>query len=198
VIVATAEGWLYLAVILDLFSRRVVGWKLGESLSAELVGSALQNALALRQPPRGSLLSFRPGVEAVCQPLQVIGAVQSMSGTGNCSDNANAEAFFSSLKTECFPLNNCFGSKVQARREIFEYIEIYYNNQRLHSALGFQTPNQCEAAWTKAKETTFSPEKVPVTSSAEGAVEVKRVNGINRRGPRCKRGKQSVYAGLRT
>jgi len=121
-----------------------------------------------------------------------------MSGTGNCSDNANAEAFFSSLKTECFPLNNCFGSKVQARREIFEYIEIYYNNQRLHNALGLQTPHQCEAAWTKAKETTFSPEKVPVTSSAEGAVEVKRVNGINRRGLRCKRGKQSVYAGLRT
>ena len=113
--------------------------------------------------------------------MEVIGAVQSMSGTGNCYDNANAEAFFSSFTTECFPLNNCFGSKVQARREIFEYIEIYYNNQRLHSALGYQTPNQCEAAWTKAKETTFSPEKVPVTSSAEGAVEVKRVNGINRR-----------------
>ena len=104
--VATAEGWLYLVAILDLFSRRVVGWKLGEGLSAELVSSALQNALVLRQPQAGLYFHSDRGSQyssqAVRQPLQVIGAVQSMSRTGNCYDNANAEAFFSSLKTECF------------------------------------------------------------------------------------------------
>ena len=81
-----------------------------------------------------------------------------MSAQGNCYDNACAEAFFSSLKTECFPLGNCFASKAQARREIFEYIEIYYNNQRLHSALDYQTPKQYEAAW-KAAKSIFIEEK---------------------------------------
>ena len=157
--VATAEGWLYLAVILDLFSRRVVGWKLGESLEAELVVTALQNALFLRQAPSGLIFHSDRGCQytsqAVRQRLRAIGVVQSMSGQGNCYDNARAEAFFSSLKTECFPPQNCFASKAQARREIFEYIEIYYNNQRLHSALGYQTPKQYESAWEALKAPFF-------------------------------------------
>jgi len=142
--VATLEGWLYLAVILDLFSRRVVGWKLGESLEAELVVTALRNALVLRQPEEGLYFHSDRGSqyssEAVRKPLSVIGATQSMSGVGNCYDNATMEAFFSTLKTECFPDNQVFSSQAQARREIFEYIEVYYSNQRLHSALGYQTP----------------------------------------------------------
>jgi putative transposase len=160
--VATTEGWLYLAVILDLFSRRVVGWKLGESLGSELVETALHNALWLRQPPGGLIFHSDRGCQyssqAVRRKLRALGVLQSMSAQGNCYDNARAEAFFSSLKTECFPLENCFASKAQARREIFEYIEIYYNNQRLHSALDYQTPKQYEAAW-KAAKSTFSKKK---------------------------------------
>jgi putative transposase len=160
--VATAEGWLYLAVILDLFSRRVVGWKLGESLGSELVGTALQNALLFRQPPRGLIFHSDRGCQyssqVVRRSLRALGVLQSMSAQGNCYDNARAEAFFSSLKTECLPLNNCFASKAQARCEIFEYIEIYYNNQRLHSALAYQTPKQYEAAW-KAEKAPFSKRK---------------------------------------
>ena len=161
--VATVEGWLYLAVILDLFSRRVVGWKLGESLEAELVGTALHNALLLRQPPSGLIFHSDRGCQytsqAVREKLRAIRVVQSMSAQGNCYDNARVEAFFSSLKTECFPLSNCFASKAQARREIFEYIEIYYNNQRLHSALAYQTPKGYEATW-EAQRSTFSKKKL--------------------------------------
>src|SRR5260370_20944518 len=151
--VATLEGWLYLAVILDLFSRRVVGWKLGESLEAELVVTALRNALVLRQPDEGLYFHSDRGSqyssEAVRKPLSVIGANQSMSGVGNCYDNATMEAFFSTLKTECFPDNQVFTSRARARREIFEYIEVYYSNQRLHSALGYQTPCQYETQFKR-------------------------------------------------
>jgi putative transposase len=137
--VTTLEGWLYLAVILDLFSRRVVGWKLGESLEAQLVVTALRNALVLRQPPAGLYFHSDRGSQyssqAVRKPLSVIAANQSMSGVGNSYDNAMMEAFFSTLKTECFPENQVFSCRAQARREIFEYIELYYNNQRFHSAL---------------------------------------------------------------
>ena len=160
--VATAEAWLYLAVILDLFSRRVVGWKLGDSLATELVETALQNALLLRQPSSSLIFHSDRGCqytsEAVREKLRALGVLQSMSAQGNCYDNARAEAFFSSLKTECFPLRNCFASKAQARREIFEYIEIYYNNQRLHSTLSYHTPHQYEAAW-KAKREPFLKKK---------------------------------------
>ena len=83
------------------------------------------------------------------KPLSVIGANLSMSGVGNCYDNAQAEAFFSTLKTECFPDNQVFASRAQARREIFEYIEVYYNNQRLHSALGYQTPYKYETQFKR-------------------------------------------------
>jgi transposase InsO family protein len=161
--VATAQGWLYLAVILDLFSRKVVGWKLGESLEAELVVTALENALMRRWPEPGLCFHSDRGSQyssvALRKPLSVIGANLSMSAQGNCYDNAKAEAFFSTLKTECFPSSQVFDSKALARREIFEYIEIYYNNLRLHSALGYQTPRQFEIA-ANEKEQLFPKEKV--------------------------------------
>ena len=144
--ISTLEGWLYLAVILDLFSRKVVGWKLGETLEAELVVTALRNALILRQPNPGLYFHSDRGSQyssdAVRKPLSVIGANLSMSGLRNCYDNAQAEAFFSTLKTDCFPDNQVFTSQAEARREIFEYMELYYNSRRLHSALGYQTPRQ--------------------------------------------------------
>jgi putative transposase len=181
--VATAEGWLYLAVILDLFSRRVVGWKLDDRLEAGLVHRALQNALVLRQPRAGLYFHSDRGCQYTSQlvrkPLEVIQAIQSMSALGNCYENAKAEAFFSSLKTECFPVSNCFASKAQARSTIFEYIEVYYNNQRLHSALGYQSPRQYESRYQPEKRTTFSKEKVTATLCAEGGAKVKRANGIN-------------------
>ena len=181
--VATLEGWLYLAIILDLYSRKVVGWKLGETLQAELVVAALRNALIVRQPAPGLYFHSDQGSQyssqALQKPLAVIGAVPSMSGVGNCYDNATAEAFFSTLKTECFPLSNCFRSKAEARRTIFEYIEVYYNNQRLHSALGYQSPDQYESGYQPEKRITFSKEKVTATLPAEGGAKVKRANGIN-------------------
>jgi len=157
--VATVEGWLYLAVILDLFSRKVVGWKLGETLEAELVETALANALMMRGPDPGLYFHSDRGSQyssqAVRKPLSVIGANLSMSAQGNCYDNAKAEAFFSTLKTECFPTDQLFGSKALARREIFEYIEVYYNNRRLHSALGYQTPRQFEAGYRERRNDFF-------------------------------------------
>ena len=174
--VATLEGWLYLAVIMDLFSRRVVGWKLGESLEAELVVRALRNALVLRQPGEGLYFHSDRGSqyssEVFRKPLRVIGATQSMSGKGNCYDNATMEAFFSTLKTECFPDNQVFASWAQARREIFEYIEVYYANQRLHSALGYQTPCQYETQFTGVidKETNFA-------QAAKAATEDRALRG---------------------
>ena len=166
--IATLEGWLYLAIILDLFSRKVVGWKLGETLAAELVVTALENALTMRTPDRGLYFHSDRGSQyssqAVRKPLSVIGANLSMSGLGNCYDNAKAEAFFSTLKSECLPANQVFESKAVARRELFEYIETYYNNKRLHSALGYQAPRQFEAEHLK-KGSNFFEENVSATSS---------------------------------
>jgi putative transposase len=136
--IATLEGWLYLAIILDLFSRKVVGWKLGETLEAELVVTALQNALTMRTPDRGLYFHSDRGSQyssqVVRKPLRVIGANLSMSGLGNCYDNAKAEAFFSTLKSECLPATQVFHSKVAARRELFEYIESYYNITNVFTA----------------------------------------------------------------
>src|SRR5438132_1762696 len=104
--VATLEGWLYLAVILDLFSRRVVGWKLGESLEAELVVTALRNALVLRQPDEGLYFHSDRGSQyssqAVRKPLSVIGANLSMSGVGNCYDNAPSRSLFQHAQNRVF------------------------------------------------------------------------------------------------
>jgi putative transposase len=176
--VATLEGWLYLAVILDLFSRRVVGWKLGESLEAELVVTALRNALVLRQPAEGLYFHSDRGSqyssEAVRKPLSVIGANQSMSGVGNCYDNATMEAFFSTLKTECFPDNQVFASRAQARREIFEYIEVYYNSRRLHSTLGYQTPCQYETQFERVIDIEFD-----AAQSVDVASEDRALRGRN-------------------
>src|SRR5258705_9103115 len=134
--VATVEGWLYLAVILDLFSRKVVGWKLGETLEAELVETALANALMMRGPDPGLYFHSDRGSQyssqAVRKPLSVIGANLSMSGQGNCYDNAQAEAVFSTLKTEGFPDNHLCASQAKARPTTFDQIQADHNNQRRH------------------------------------------------------------------
>jgi transposase InsO family protein len=118
------------------------------------------------------------------QRLEVIQAIPSMSGVGNCDDNAKAEAFFSSLKTECFPVSNCFESKAQARSAIFEYIEVYYNNQRLHSALGYQSSRQYESrsrliSELKMKRIRFWNKCSRRSAQAVAGSDRKRVNGLH-------------------
>lgn len=140
--IETAEGWLYLAVVLDLFSRKVIGWAMSQKMDTALVETALRMALRDRRPPAGLLHHSDQGSQytsaAYCHYLTAALAQLSMSGVGNCYDNAVIESFFSTLKTECVtgPFRTC----AQARTTIFEYIEVWYNRQRLHSTLGYHSP----------------------------------------------------------
>ena len=147
--IPTAEGWMYLCVVLDLYSRRVVGWSMGRGLRAELVVRALLMALVRRRPPRDLVLHSDRGVQycagAFRRHLRDHGIRQSMSRKGDCWDNACAETFFASLKTELIG-DRIFLTREQARREIFEYIEVFYNRRRLHSYLGYLTPHEFECS----------------------------------------------------
>ena len=144
--IATAEGWLYLAVVLDLYSRSVVGWAMDQQSDARLVEAALQMAYWRRQPGEGLLHHSDQGSqytsELYRQCLASFGCEVSMSRVGNCYDNAVMESFFATLKAECAP--RPFGSRAQARTAIFEYIEAWYNRQRLHSTLGYLSPLEFE------------------------------------------------------
>jgi putative transposase len=142
----TAEGWLYLASIVDLYSRRVVGWAMEENLETCLVQQAWNMAVSQRTPPAGLLHHSDQGRQYTSQAyLQSLAAHQcqiSMSRVGNCFDNAAMESFFSTLKAEC--AISQFATRSQARTAIFEYIEGWYNRQRLHSALGYLSPLEFE------------------------------------------------------
>jgi putative transposase len=143
----TLEGWLYLAVIIDLFSRRVVGWSLGERLERSIVLDALKMALQHRHPPQGLLHHSDRGSQYASHEYQELLAVHgiqsSMSRKGNCWDNAVAESFFATLKVELV-YRSRWSTRTQARNEVFEYIELFYNRQRRHSALGYLSPNEFE------------------------------------------------------
>lgn len=137
----TDEGWMYLAVVLDLFSRRVVGWALADHMRASLVCEALTSALLQRQP-NGDLLhhSDRGSQYASGEYQRILAANKitcSMSRAGNCHDNAVAESFFGTLKSE---LDEPLESHRAARLALFDYIEVFYNRQRLHSAIGYMSP----------------------------------------------------------
>jgi len=142
----TAEGWLYLAIILDLFSRKVVGWAMSEHMNTALVETALHMALQTRQPDASLLHHSDQGSQytsAAYQSSLVDRKIQlSMSRVGNCYDNAVAESFFGTLKGECVP--HQFVTHAQARTTLFEYIEVWYNRQRLHSTLGYLSPVEFE------------------------------------------------------
>jgi putative transposase len=142
----TAEGWLYLAAVLDLFSRRVVGWAMDEHMEASLAQQAWHMAVTQRCPSADLLHHSDQGSqytsEVYLQSLAVYHCQVSMSRTGNCFDNAAMESFFSTLKTEC--ADEQFDTRAHARTAIFEYIEAWYNRQRLHSALGYRTPAEFE------------------------------------------------------
>ena len=139
----TQEGWLYLAAILDLYSRKIVGWAMGERIDTALVLQALRMALLHRQPPRELLFHSDRGVQYASsdyrQALRQAGLVASMSRKGNCYDNASMESFWSTLKLELVYRRD-FVSRRQAQTEIFDYIECFYNPERSHSALNFQSP----------------------------------------------------------
>jgi len=145
--IATRTGWLYLAVLLDLYSRKVIGWAMSERNNKELVLDALHMALERRQPQshvlhhtdRGSTY----GSDDYRNKLVASGLVPSMSRKGDCYDNAVAESFFSTLKNELI-YGQRFESRNHARSEIFKFMEIYYNRQRLHQTLGYVTPNAME------------------------------------------------------
>jgi putative transposase len=144
--IATAEGWLYLAGVLDLFSRKVVGWAMSEQIDTALVQAALQMALQRRHPTADFLHHSDQGSQYTSQAYLAELATQksqiSMSGVGNCFDNAAMESFWGSLKAEC--TQECFPTRAQARTAIFEYIEVWYNRQRLHSTLGYLSPEEFE------------------------------------------------------
>ena len=144
----TQQGWLYLAVILDLFSRRVVGWSMAEHMRTELVLDALRAALGSRLPSEAGLLfhsdrGSQYASEAYQDALDEHGITCSMSRRGNCWDNAVAESFFSTLKTELVH-NVIFLTRDSARYAIAEWIEIFYNGKRRHSSLGYATPLEAE------------------------------------------------------
>ena len=143
----TLEGWLYLSVILDLFSRRVVGWALHERLERKLALEALHMALAQRHPAQGLLHHSDRGSQYASREYQQLladyGIRSSMSRKGNCWDNAVAESFFATLKLELV-YQSRWHSRAQARNEVFEYIERFYNRQRRHSALGYLSPAEFE------------------------------------------------------
>ncbi len=144
--IETAQGWLYLAVILDLYSRRVVGWSMRDKLDTPLVEDAWHMAVINRHPSAHLLHHSDRGCqytsEAYWNLLQAAQCQVSMSRTGNCYDNAAMESFFATLKGEC--ATQPFGSKLEARLIIFEYIEVWYNRQRLHSSLGYLSPIEFE------------------------------------------------------
>jgi transposase InsO family protein len=145
--IQTQEGWLYLAAILDLYSRRIVGWAMGPSIDAALVLRALAMALVHRHPPGNLLFHSDRGVQYAASPFRDALAkarlTASMSRRGNCYDNAAMESFWSTLKLELV-YRRTFASHQQAQSEIFDYIEAFYNRQRIHSALNYLSPTQFE------------------------------------------------------
>ncbi len=147
--IETAEGWLYLAVILDLFSRMVVGWAMAATEDEQLVELALRMAVARRHPQAGLLHHSDRGSEYTSDPYQTVlrelGIEVSMSRTANCWDNAAMESFFATLTKECTDRTR-FQSRQQARSAIFEYLECFYNPIRLHSTLQYVSPLAFEQA----------------------------------------------------
>lgn len=150
--IPTREGWLYLAAVEDLFSRMIVGWSMDETMESRLVVDALEMALARRRPGAGLLAHSDRGSQYASEHYQrVLGAegiVCSMSGVGQCWDNAPMESFFGRMKCELAP-GEMFATRDQARAELFEYLEVFYNRVRLHSSLGFLSPDEFERTYNQ-------------------------------------------------
>ena len=145
--IATREGWLYLAVLIDLYARPVVGWSMSTRNNTALVRDALEMAVAQRQPKAGIIHHSDQGQTYAAgtyrRRLAELGMISSMSRKGDCWDNAVAESFFATLKFELID-RHVFASRQAARAAIFEYIEVFYNRQRIHQTLGYRTPLEVE------------------------------------------------------
>ena len=145
--IPTAEGWLYLAVVIDLYSRQVVGWSMADNMRTPLVNDALIMAIWKRKPKKGLLWHTDRGSQYASvehrKLLKRYGIKQSMSRKGNCWDNAVSESFFHTLKTECVNHEH-YATREEARKSIFDYIEVFYNRQRLHSSNGYLSPVEFE------------------------------------------------------
>jgi putative transposase len=147
--VATGEGWLYLAAVEDLYSRKIVGWSMGPRMDSRLVVDALEMALALRRPGAGLVAHSDRGSQYASEHYQGLlarhGIVCSMSRRANCWDNAPMESFFASLKKE-LTHGETFETRECARASLFEYIEVFFNRVRRHSSLGYKSPAEYEMA----------------------------------------------------
>ena len=141
--IATREGWLYLAVILDLFSRRVIGWSMSSEMTAGLVINAFMMAIGRRRPPRGLIAHSDRGSQYASRAFQRVlrehGVICSMSRKGDCWDNAVIESFNATIKTELIHRSE-WETRGEARAAVYEYIETWYNARRLHSTLGYRSP----------------------------------------------------------
>jgi len=141
--IPTRLGWMYLCVFMDLFSRKIVGWSMANHMRTEMVIAALRMACHNRNPDKGLIIHSDQGSQygshEFRQVLSALGIIQSMSGRGNCWDNACAESFFHLLKTELIQFMN-YSSYEDAKISIFEYLEVFYNRYRIHSTLGYQSP----------------------------------------------------------
>lgn len=148
--VATGEGWLYVAIVLDLFSRKIVGLSMEERMTADLVIKALEQAILHRSPKAGLIHHSDKGSQYTSQDFQALltlyGVIASMSGTGNCFDNATAESYFHTLKTEHVYFEY-YETREQAKTSIFEYTWIFYNKKRRHSYLNYLSPDRFEQQW---------------------------------------------------
>ena len=143
----TKEGWLYLATVIDLYSRKIVGWSMADTMKVSLVNDALKMAINTRNPPKGLIWHTDRGSQYASHSHRDLakenGIIQSMSRKGNCWDNAVAESFFHTLKTELV-YHEIYETKAQANQSIFEYIEVYYNRQRMHSTNNNYSPVEFE------------------------------------------------------
>jgi len=150
----TQEGWLYLAVVIDLYSRKVVGWSMSSRMATSLVCDALTMAIWQRRPKAGLIVHSDRGSQYASDRYRQLLAsndfVGSMSRKGNCWDNAVAESFFGSLKQERVQWRH-YQTRYEAQQDVLNYLTLFYNDDRLHSTLGYQSPNQFEATVTKLK-----------------------------------------------
>lgn len=151
----TQEGWLYLAVVIDLYSRKVVGWSMGSRMKAQLVCDALRMAIWQRRPEPGLIVHSDRGSQYASKDyrrlLKAHGFVGSMSRKGDCWDNSVAESFFGSLKQERVHWRN-YQTRLEAQQDVLNYISMFYNSHRLHSYLGYVSPNQYEAEMVEMKK----------------------------------------------
>jgi transposase InsO family protein len=154
--ISTGEGWLYLATVIDLYSRKIVGWSMSDNMKVTLTNDALNMAINNRKPPNGLIWHTDRGSQYASYEhknlLKRNGIIQSMRRSGNCLDNAVAESFFHTLKTE-LTHHKIYHTKAQANQDIFEYIEVFYNRQRSHGANNNLSPVEFEEKMLQAETT---------------------------------------------